>query len=206
MFATSLLSRFMQDPNETHFRTAKRVLWYIKGTVSYGIWFKKSEEPKLIGFIDIDWARSHDDMKSSSAYVFTLGSGFFSWNSKKKDVVAQSTAEAEYIAAVAVNQAIWLRKVLADVGHNQVDATVIHCDSKSTVAMAKNPVFHGRSKHIKIKYHFLREAEGDGEVKLVYYNSEEQATDILTKTLPKPRCETLRAKLDVTSKITKEEC
>lgn len=207
MFAASLLSRFMQDPNETHFRTAKRVLRYIKGTVSYGIWFKKSEELKLIGFTDSDWAGSHDDMKSTSAYVFSIGSGFFSWNSKKQNVVAQSTAEAEYIAAAAaVNQAIWLRKVLTDVGHDQVDATTILCDSKSAVAMAKNPVFHGRSKHIKIKYHFLREAESDGEVKLVHYNSEDQAADILTKALPKSRFETLRAKLGVSSKIAKEEC
>ena len=131
----------------------------------------------------------------------------FSWNSKKQETVAQSTAEAEYIAAAAaVNQAVWLRKILANLNQNQSDATEICCDNQSAVAMAKNPVFHGRTKHIKIKYHFVREAEAEGEVRIVHCNSEEQVADILTKALPKARFETLRNKLGVSSQSAKEEC
>ena len=207
MFSASLLSRFMQNPSEKHYQVAKRVLRYIKGTMELGIWFRKSADMKLIGYTDSDWAGSHDDMKSTSAYVFSIGSGAFSWNSKKQETVAQSSAEAEYIsAAAAVNQAIWLRKVLEDLNQKQKEATDIFCDNKSAVAMVKNPVFHGRTKHIKIKYHFVREAEKEKEVKLVHCNSEDQVADILTKALPKARFETLRTILGVSSKSAKEEC
>ncbi|XP_022751424.1 uncharacterized protein LOC111300070 [Durio zibethinus] len=115
MYAVNLLSRFIQNPSELHFKAAKRVLRYVKGTSELGIWFKKNESSRLVGFTDSDWAGSHKDMKSTSGYVFFIGLNVFSWNSKKQGTVAQSTAEAEYIAAAAaVNQAIWLRKILMD--------------------------------------------------------------------------------------------
>ena len=99
-----------------------------------------------MGYSDRDWAGSVDDMKSTSGYAFTLGSGMFSWNSKKQEVVAQSSAEAEYIAAAgATNQALWLRKILSDLEQNDIEATVIKVDNKSAISMAKNPVQHGRS-------------------------------------------------------------
>ena len=111
MFTSSLLSRFMHSPSQTHLGAAKRALRYIRGTTDYGLWFSKNESEKLKGYADSDWAGSSDDAKSTSGYMFSLGSGVFSWNSKKQDVVAQSSAEAEYIsAAAAANQAIWLRK------------------------------------------------------------------------------------------------
>ena len=98
-------------------------------------------------------------MKSTLAYVFSIGSGAFSCNSKKQESVAWSSAEAEYIsAAAAVNQVIWLGKVLEGLNQKQEETSDIFCDNKSAVEMVKNPVFHSRTKHIKIKYHFLREA------------------------------------------------
>ncbi|XP_016669977.1 secreted RxLR effector protein 161-like [Gossypium hirsutum] len=99
MFAVSLLSRFMHCYNEKHFQAAKRVLRYIKGTLSHGMLFNKVESLKLVGYTDSDWGGLIDDMKSTSGYVFTLGSAIFCWSSKKQSVVAQSTAEAEYVAA-----------------------------------------------------------------------------------------------------------
>ncbi|XP_016720863.1 secreted RxLR effector protein 161-like [Gossypium hirsutum] len=119
MFAASLLSRFMHCCNEKHFQAAKRVLRYIKGTKSYEMFFSKVENMKLIGYADSDWAGSIDDMKSTSGYLFTLGSTIFCWSSKKQTVVAQSTAEVEYVAvAGAVNQAIWLRKIMVDLNQH----------------------------------------------------------------------------------------
>ncbi|KAF2321527.1 hypothetical protein GH714_000311 [Hevea brasiliensis] len=120
MFSASLLSRFMNTPSQSHLGAAKRVLRYLKGTTDYGIWFKKKEEAKLEGYSDSDWAGCVDDSKSTSGYVFSFGSGVFCWNSRKQEVVAQSTAEAEYISAAATtNQAIWLRKILKDLGQEQ---------------------------------------------------------------------------------------
>ena len=117
MFLASLLSRFMSSPSNVHMGVAKRVLKYVRGTTNLGIWYLKTGGVKLDGYADSDWAGSVDDMKSTSGYVFTIGSGVICWNSRKQEVVVQSAAEAEYISlATAANQGIWLRKLLADLG------------------------------------------------------------------------------------------
>ncbi|XP_042962347.1 secreted RxLR effector protein 161-like [Carya illinoinensis] len=117
MYATSLLSRFMQCPSQIHFGATKRVLRYIQGTKDFGIWYKPSSHSTLTGFTDSDWAGSMDDIRSTSEYCFNLGIGVFPWESKKQGSVAQSTAEAKYVAtAGATNQAIWLSKILEDMG------------------------------------------------------------------------------------------
>ncbi|KAJ4728947.1 Retrovirus-related Pol polyprotein from transposon TNT 1-94 [Melia azedarach] len=206
MFATSLLSRFMQNPSQVHFGAGRRVLRYLKGTHDFGIWFKPEAELNLFGYVNSDWAGCINDGKSTSGYAFSVGSGMFSWCSKKQDVVAQSTAEAEFIAAAAgANQCIWLRKMLIDLGFEQINASPIFCDSKSAIAIAKNPVQHGKIKHMKVKFHFLREAERDQEVCLIHCKSEEQVADILTKALPKTRFEKLREKLGVSKQNLKED-
>ncbi|KAG8485799.1 hypothetical protein CXB51_019195 [Gossypium anomalum] len=155
MFAISLLSRFMHCCNEKHFQVAKRVLKYIKGTLSYRLQFGKAESLKLVGYTDSDWVGSINDLKSTSGYAFTLGSAVFCWSSKKQNVMAQSIAEDEYVAAAgAVNQAIWLRKILADLNLHQREATEIYCDNLSTIAIAKNLVFH------EIKWEFANANQG----------------------------------------------
>ncbi|CAL5325451.1 unnamed protein product [Camellia sinensis] len=175
MYATSLLSRFMHSPSQIHFGVAKRVLRYIQGTLDYGIFYEKFLDAKLIGFCDIDWAGCVDDMRSTSGYAFSLGSGVISWSSKKQQIVAQSSAEAEYISAsLATTQAIWLRRFLDDFGEKQGEATPIMCDNKSAIAMAKNPVYHSRTKHIAIKHHFIKEAVEDDEIQIKYWKTEDQ--------------------------------
>ncbi|XP_059663652.1 secreted RxLR effector protein 161-like [Cornus florida] len=117
MYATSLLSRFMHNPSQIHVGAAKRVLRYRQGTLDFGILYEKNVDAKLFGFCDSDWAGFVDDMRSTSGYAFSLGSGVFSWASKKQETVAQSSAEAEYISALmAASQAIWLRRIFEDVG------------------------------------------------------------------------------------------
>lgn len=167
MFAASFLSRFMQSPSQIHFGAAKRVWRYLQGTIGYGIWYNYSSDLKLVGYSDSDWAGSADDMRSASGYAFFLGSGVFSWASKKQQTVAQSSAEAEYVAAsMATSQAIWLRRIFEDVGQSQEEGTERFCDNKSAIAIGKNPVCHNRTKHIAIKYHFIREAIENGEIQL----------------------------------------
>ena len=159
------------------------------------------------GYSDSDWAGSVDDMKNTSGYVFSLGNGVFTWLSQKQDTIAQSTAEAEYIAACsAVNQAIRLRRILSELGEKQKSATKIYCDSTSAIAIAKNPVQHRKTKHIKIKYHFVREAENKRKISLVHCSTEDQLADIFTKPLPKAKFESLRNKLGIQKKFFKEEC
>ncbi|XP_031280046.1 secreted RxLR effector protein 161-like [Pistacia vera] len=104
MYTTNLLSRFMSKPSEVHYKAAKRVLQYIKGTAKLGIWFRRAENFSLVGYSDNDWADSVDDMRSTFGYVFFVNHGAFSWLSKKQETIALSTAEAKYIStAVATN-------------------------------------------------------------------------------------------------------
>jgi hypothetical protein len=198
LFAVSLLSRFMHCASEMHLIAAKRILRYIKGTVDFGVKFEKCQEFKLYGFSDSDWAGSIDDMKSTSGYCFSLGSGMFSWCTKKQEIVAQSTAEAEFIAATAAaNQVLWLKKVLCDLDIQQNDKTEIFVDSQAAIAISKDPVCHGKTKHFNIKLYFLREVQQSGEVSLVYCRSEEQLADLFTKPLPVSKFEFLRQKIGV---------
>ncbi|EOY20321.1 Cysteine-rich RLK (RECEPTOR-like protein kinase) 8 [Theobroma cacao] len=158
-------------------------------------------------FSDSDWAGSLDDAKSTSGYVFTLGNGSFSWSSHKQDTVAQSSAKADYVAAASVaNHAIWVRKVLHDLTMPQLEATDLWLDNKSAIAMAKNPIFHGKTKHISVKYHALRDVEKKGEICIQYYPSEDQLVDIMTKALRKPMFEFWRNKLMVHQASIKGEC
>ena len=119
----------------------------------------------------------------------------------------QSTAEAHYVAATAAaNQALWLRKILTDLGMEQRKATKINVDNQATIAISNNPIFHGKTKHFKLKYYFLREVQKNDELQLINCKTEDQLADMLTKPLSKTRFETLREKIGVCSKRCKEEC
>ena len=200
LFAVSLLSRFMHCPSEIHLQAAKRILRYVKGTIDYGVKFDKCQEFKLYGFSGSDWVGSVDDLKSTSGYCFSLGSGVFSWCTKKQEIIAQSTVEAEFIAATAaVNQALWLKKILCDLSLQQKNKTENFVDNQAAIAIANNPVCHGKTKHFNIKLYFLREMQQSGEVNLVYYKSEEQLADMFTKSLPISKFEYLRQLIGVCS-------
>eukprot|EP00253_Pinus_taeda_P031084 PITA_31084 len=167
MHAVSLISRFMERPKETHWPAAKRILRYVNGTKGFGILYSSSETFRLTGYTESDWAGSVDDRKSTSGYVFHMGSRAISWASKKQPVVALSTAEVEYVATTtAACQAVWLRRVLRDLCHEQENGTTIYCDSSSAITLSKNSVFHKRTKHIDTKFHFIRELFNNGEIVL----------------------------------------
>lgn len=185
MYGVGLLSRFVSNPSKHHYGAAKRILRYIAGTADYGIMYENSYELKLIGFTDSDWAGSLDDHRSNSGNVFLLGGCAISWSSKKQSITALSSTEAEYIAATSAScQVVWLRRMLKDLGINQEEATPIMCDNKSTISIAKNPIHHGRTKHIDTRFHFIRELVTNGTIELQQVCSAEQLADIFTKALP----------------------
>jgi hypothetical protein len=208
-FAVNTLSQHMVDPRKIHWVAAKHILRYLKGTIEFGLQYLQGDQVNLMGYSDSDWAGSIADRKSTYGCYFSLGSGMISWYSRKQKSVALSSAEAEYMAANQAScEAIWLRKILADLFDIDLDPTTIFCDNQSCIKLSENPVFHDRSKHIEIIYHFIRDKVQNGVVKPQYVPTNEQVADILTKGLPKGMFEYFREKLGVVENpfFTKREC
>lgn len=184
MYVVSLISRFMERPTDLNQQAVKRILRYLKGTIELGILYKRGGEKSLIAYSDSDYAGDINDRKSTSGYVFLMSSGAVSWSSKKQPVVTLFTTEAEYIvAASCACQGVRMRRILEKLGHNQSKCTTVYCDNSSTIKLSKNPVMHGRSKHIDVRFHFLRDLTKDGTVELVHCGSKDQLADIMTKPL-----------------------
>lgn len=197
--AVSVVSRFNANPNITHLTAVKRILRYLKGTLNLGLKYQRTETGTLVGYSDADWAGDQDDRRSTTGNIFLLAGGAVSWLSKKQATVALSTAEAEYIAlSQATQEGVWLRRVLTELGM-ETTATVILEDNQGAIAIAKNPVDHARTKHIDIRYHYIRECVQNGQIQLKYCCIENMKADILTKPLPRQKFEYLREKIGLCS-------
>nr|KYP57482.1 Retrovirus-related Pol polyprotein from transposon TNT 1-94 [Cajanus cajan] len=184
MFVVSLISRYMSQPTEMHAKVAKRILRYLKGTENYGILYKRGGIEELQAYTDSDYAGDLEDRKSTSGYVFIMSGGSVAWSSRKQPIVTISTTEAEFIAAAGCAcQAVWMRRVLKELGYKQEGSTVIKCDNYSTIKLSKNPVMHGKSKHIDVRFHFLRDLTKNNEIELVHCGTQDQVADVMTKPL-----------------------
>lgn len=200
MHGVSLISRYMENPTESHLLAAKRILRYLRGTVDFGIFYKRGVKENLFGFCDSNYAGDVDDRKSTSGFVFIMSSGAISWSSKKQQIVTLSTTEAEFISAATCScQVIWLRRLLEMLQCQQQGPTKVFCDNVSAIKISKNHVLHGRSKHIDVRYHFLRDLCNDGTVDLLFCRSEDQVADIMTKPLKQAAFVKLRGLLGVCS-------
>ncbi|KAI3696663.1 hypothetical protein L6452_29123 [Arctium lappa] len=157
MFSTFLCARFQSKPKESHLAAVKRIFRYLKGTADLGLWYPKETGFELTAYSDADHAGNMLDRKSTSGHVQFLGDRLVSWASKKQNCVSTSTAEAEYVAAASCcSQVIWMRTQLKDYGFNY-SRIPIYCDSKSAIAISSNPVQHTKTKHIDVRYHFIKD-------------------------------------------------
>ena len=184
-------------PKESHLTAFKRILHYINGTSDYGIWYSRDSNKCRARYSDADWVECIDDWKSAFGGCFYLGNNLVSWMSKKQNSVSLSTAEAEYIAtASCCAQLLWMKKLLHDYGITQ-DTTCMFCDTMSAINFSKNPVQHLKSKHIEIRYHFIRDLVEEMTVYLEFINTDNQKANIFTKPLDGPRFESLRKTIGV---------
>jgi hypothetical protein len=174
---------------------------YLKGTLDCGLSYDGDHDFTLSGYTISDWDGSVSDRKSTSGCCFSLGSAMISWQSRKQSSIALSTAEAEYIAACSAScEAIWLRKLLTGLFDLEMEATTILCDNQICIKMTENSVFHEKSKHIEIRYHYIRNMVQRGAVKLQYVSTDEQVADVLTKPLSHVKFEHFRDKLGIVRK------
>ncbi|XP_074351548.1 secreted RxLR effector protein 161-like [Apium graveolens] len=198
-FPVDMVRRFMDGPTVKHLTIVKRILRYIKGTLSFGlIYSRDSRNNFLTGYSDSDLVGHVDDKKSNGGMVFYLNESVITWVSQNQKCVVLSSCEAEFMAATTVScQGIWLRKLLGEITNCYVGHVVLYIDNKSAIDLAKNPVFHGRSKHIDIRYHFIRECVQRGKIIIKHIRTDEQRADSLTKALPIAKFERMRRLLGV---------
>ncbi|KAJ9558053.1 hypothetical protein OSB04_012667 [Centaurea solstitialis] len=157
MFSTCFRARFQANPKESHLATVKRILRYLKGTPEMGLWYPKDSSFQLISFTDSNYGGCKLDRKSTSGSCQFLGDKLVSWTSKKQICVSTSTAEAEYVAAASCcSQVLWMKTQLLDYGY-KLKRVPVYCDSESANAITSNPVQHSKTKHIDIRYHFIKD-------------------------------------------------
>ena len=189
-FAVGVVSRYSSDPRPEHWTAVKRIMRYLRGTRDLALQYVGGGPVVPIGYSDADWGSDHETRRSTTGYVFLINSGAVTWQSKRQPTVALSSTEAEYMAACeAAREAVWLRALLADMGYEQQHATVLHCDNRGCMALAKNPTLHARTKHIAMRHHFIREKVESGEIKQVYCPTEDMVADLLTKGLGRDKHE-----------------
>nr|GEX26946.1 retrovirus-related Pol polyprotein from transposon TNT 1-94 [Tanacetum cinerariifolium] len=188
MHATCYYARYQAKPTEKHLTTVKRIFWYLKDTIHMGLWYLKDTGFELTAFSDSDHVGCLDSRKSTSGGIqFLGGDKLVSWSSKKQDCTSMSSAKAEYVSLSACcAQVLWMRTQLTDYGF-QFDKIPIYCDSKAAISISCNPVQHSRTKHIDVRYHFIKEKIEKGMVKLFFVGTEYQLADLFTKALPEER-------------------
>jgi hypothetical protein len=195
-------STFLEEPHEDHSAAVKHILRYVAGTLDHGLIYRRKEKgggkTQLTGFSDSDFAGDIDDRKSTTGVLFCLGQSPITWQSNKQKVVALSSCEAEYIAAGSgACQGVWLARLLKELLGTESGAPVLKVDNKSAIDLSKNPVHHDRSKHIEVKYHFIRECVESGKIILEQISTKDQLADIMTKSLGRVLFQELRDRIGI---------
>lgn len=195
-YAVSVVSQFMHDPRERHMQAVDKILQYLKSSPGKGLLFKREDTLTMKIYTDANYAGSITDRKSTSGYCVFLGDSLVTWRSKKQDRVSRSSAKAEFRAlAQGMCEGLWMNIILDDLKVKVENLVQLHCDNKSAMSIAHNPIQHDRTKHIEIDRHFIKDNLDRGFVITTHVHTELQIADIFTKGLPPRRFQDLVGKL-----------
>ena len=190
-YALSITSRYQSDPGESHWTAVKNILKYLRRTKDAFLIYGGLESELVVnGYTDASFQSDIDDYRSQSGFVFCLNGGAISWKSSKQETVADSTTEAEYIAASdAAKEAVWIKKFITglDVVPSISNPVDLYCDNNGAIAQAKEPRQHQKSKHILRRFHLIREIIDRGDVKICRVSTNDNIADPLTKSLPQSK-------------------
>lgn len=201
-YSVSLVSRYMKNPNQQHMDAVDQILAYSAGTATLGLFYRRNGDPTIQGYVDSDWGGCKDTGKSTTGWIFTLAGAPISWASQRQRTVSSSSTEAEYIAASdACKEAMWLKgfhgEICTTMGLTQQNSIDLYIDNASAIKLTKNPEFHGRTKHIDIRHHFIRECVRNGHVTPKWISGQENIADLLTKALHRPKFRLFRGTMGV---------
>ncbi|GJR87896.1 putative ribonuclease H-like domain-containing protein [Tanacetum coccineum] len=195
MFAVCACARYQVNLKVSHLYAVKRIFRYLKGQPKLGLWYPKDSPFDLVAYTDSDYARASLDRKSTIRGCQFLRCRLISWQCKKQTVVANSTTEAEYVAASSCcGQVLWIQNQLLDYGYNFMH-TKIFIDNNSTICIIKNPVFHSKTKHIEIRHHFIRDCNEKKLIQMVKIHTDKNVADLLTKAFDVSRFQYLIASI-----------
>ena len=184
-FAVNKVCQFLHAPTTAHWTAAKRILRYVKNTVSMGLSINRSSSMGISAFSDADWAGCLDDRRSTGGFAIFHGPNLVSWCAKKQATVSRSSTEAEYKAlANATAEVIWIQAILKELGILRTPIPCLWCDNLGATYLSANPVFHARTKHIEIDFHFVRERVAKKQLQIQFVHSRDQIADGFTKPLP----------------------
>ena len=188
----------MQKPLLPHWQSVKHLLRYLKNTIHCGLQIYRSSFSSIQAFSDADWAGSRDDRRSTGNYCNFLGKNLISWSCKKQATVVHSSTKAEYKAlANAAAEVKWLHSLLTELGQPLPSSTVLWCDNIGATYLSANPVFHARTKHIEIDFHFVRDMVASKTLLVRFVSTDDQLADLLTKPLSSPQFVLFCSKLNV---------
>lgn len=183
-FAVNKGCQFLQQPIDDHWQAVKRILRYLKETVTHGLFLSRCSSLRLHAYFDADWAGCIDDHKSTWGYAIFLGPNFISWSARKQSTIAQSSTELEYRAlADATAKIIWLRSLLVELGVNLYQPPTLWCDNLGVTYLTVNPLFHACTKHIEIDFHFVRDLVSKKLLEVRFISTKDQIADVFTKPL-----------------------
>ena len=187
-YAVNRVCQYLHAPRTTHLSAVKRILRYVSSTASYGLLLQSAPSCELSAFSDADWAGSPDDRRSTGGYAVFFGPNLIAWNARKQATVSRSSTEAEYKAvADATAEIIWVQSLLRELRVSPGHPPVLWCDNIGATYLSSNPVFHARTKHIEVDYHFVRERVAQRLLCIKFISSKDQLADIFTKPLPQPQ-------------------